>query len=959
MNAKAPAILLVLTLVLGALAFVFLSSGGNDEVQGGPGRSGTEQVEPLAPRSTDVAGGSAAEARAPRASTDEPRIAERQAVEAKATKAKADTAPAPKTGPWLTGFVRDMDGRAIPDAEVRVKGQGGAATLFNLVGAPFAEEAKTEGNGSFRVTRNGLLGDEVEVRVRARGYLEETLTLAPSTEEGDAELGEVFVERGVVIGGIVVDANGEPVEGARVDCRLQGERNFRFGRGGFQGEETGADGRFEFAHEAPGSYELIATHEEHPNVTQEIEVALVGLEDTGLYLQFPRSASIVGRVTGVPLSAQYVEVFALPTEFGNARETLGWQTMLEAYSGTSDGQKSPIDANGRFELHGLLEGQNYELMATVPGAMMQRVRASEHKVVRSGVEDVELKWDRGATVKFQLVRAADGNPVMYSTVNYRWEEEDFRGFQMGSTKREFRSSQVEVTELRPTDGASRLNLMVSAPGLLSKRLDDLNVVADEVLDLGKIELEAAPMVRVHVSEAGTSDPIKRARISLIPVLPGDEDMEQWEKMWGEMRPQTTKGKTEKDGWADVANCSSDSAKLRVQASGFGDYEEIVSLSSDAQLEFRVQMQEGADVRISVVDAAGEPSKARIDYEGPGEIEGNGTTSTRGELRLRDMVPGAYRVRARSADDWWADDSDEWQSFNAGPGEKVEVELRLPLASTLTGTVMVNGQPRAGVSVQFATVDEDGDWNMTWSESSRDETDGQGRFELEKVTLGDHELHIAVNEASSQHVVPVHVIAGKNDVNINLTTRTVTGIVTDPNGAPLPGVEVSTSSMRSVDTSGLSEEAAELVSMNRSFLGSDGSVRTDGSGRFSIDGIDAEVEELIVSANKSGYTDASAMLKGSELGKSVELVLQTAGSIRVTVTGNSNETWYMVVAENLETGERENEWGNDDGMVIDSLPPGKYMVYTQRWEDEGQISNKEQAVEVEVRSGERSEVTIPL
>lgn len=960
MNAKSPAILLALIAVLGGVVLYLFFSGPSGGDEGGLGGSGTEALAAEGPgRTTDIDSASEADERAARTERPPALVGEREVVKSKSK--QQNTAPkpeAPKTGPWLKGFVRDVNGYGIADAEVEVRSEGGAATLLNFAGSPFIETATTGPDGSFKVTRNGLLGSDLRVKVEAYGYLVERIETTPSTEKGDADLGEIIVEPGVVIAGLVVDADGDPVEGALVNADKAGNgRNFRWGNQQ-RGEKTDAEGRFELAHQTPGIYDVRASHENFPNADIEVDVSTVGLHNTGVYVQFPRSVSIEGRLLGMPSDAQYVQVFALPTEYGTARETLGPGEMMQQFSGRSDGATSDVDANGRFALHGLLANQNYELMATIPGSMMQRVRCSDHLVTQGGVDDVELKWDRGATIQIDLVNADTQQPVKRSSINYRWNSDDFAGFQFGSTQRDFATSKIELTELRPSESVGRLDLMITAPGMLSKQLEDVEVVQDEVTDLGKVELEPAPMVRVFVRDKSTGEPIRRARISLIPVLPGEDDMEEWERRFGEMRPDTKKGKTEKDGWAEVENCGTEEARLRVQASGYGDHEEVVSLSSDSQLELRIDLEEGADIRITVADRLGEPiNDARVDFEAPGDVEGNGSTNSRGLLRLRDSRPGEYRVRARRSRGAWGGWS-EWTTFFAAAGDKVEVTVALPVAADVTGVVSVDGKPGRGVEVSFVELDENGQGSPSWADSHNDETNAKGEFQLEDVAVGTHELHVTINEAAGPHVVPITVAEGQNRIEFELTTARLTGLVVDTNGSPIAGAEINTwidepmGATRAVEVG----VTIDVGGGGTRMLRSDGEVRTDKNGRFEILGLPMD-RSVQVSARRTGYVDATLRIPAAELQREARLVMTSAGSLVVTVTGDTGGGWSAVVAKNVETGEEESEWGQGGKRVFESLEPGKYKVFTRTWSEDGMQDGEENAVEVDIAVGQRAAVTL--
>ena len=963
-SAKSPAILIALIalLALGISYVLFGDTGsaGGDEVNGTGGTgSGTELVQ----RETNIVKAAGAQDKAQKPEPIGAQTAKREEVRTKEKKVAPQAAATEPTGPWLTGWVSDVNGYGVADAEVKVSGKGAAASLLTFTGSPFVERTKSGPDGSFRVTRNGLIGDDVQVEVKARGFLVNEVSATPSTESGDAELVDVVLERGVVLSGMIVDSRGEPVEDVRLSCTRQGEVNYNFGfggRGGFQGEKSDAEGRFDFEHQTPGDYVIRASHEKYPNVSYEVSADLAGQEVANVYMQFPQSASITGRLVGMPLSAQNVQIFALPTKYGTVRETLGPRTMLEQYSGSTDGAQSDVEANGKFELHGLLANQNYELMATVPGAMMQRLRCSDHQVVRGGDQEVELIWDKGATVKFQLVDAQGKNPILSSSVNYKWNSADFDGWQMGSTRRDFRSSQIEITELRPMENPARLNVLVSAPGFMSMKLEDVEVREDEVTDLGQVVLERAPMIRIHVSDAVTGEPIKSARIALSPKVEGvDED--DFAARFGSLIPETKKGKTEKDGWADVENCATEIADLKVQARGYADYTKVQELGSDSQLEIRVRMEEGAEIQITVLDSEGEPVQdGHVSYRGPNELEGNGNTTSKGVLRLRDMASGDYRARANRSRGWRSGTQDsEWVNFRVAAGQTTEVGITLPLETTVSGIVRVNGEPARAASVSFVNPSSKGNNMTNWRGGMNEETDGKGRFELTSVEPGEHKLQVNLADGAAPHLYAVTLAEGKNSVTIDLTASMISGFVVDQAGAPIAGARITMGFYGEQREQTYEGQNGELHTGTFSdWFGSNGSAKTDSRGRFEITGMPLKgTFQLTVEAK--GYVTLKQTIEGVEGAKDLRMAMESAGKMKVTLTGNGEDNFVSVIAKSLETDQTYDEWGQGSTINFDGLPAGRYKVYTMRWDEEGKVSGEDKAIEVEIRLGETKEVTLAL
>ncbi|TDJ66598.1 MAG: sigma-70 family RNA polymerase sigma factor, partial [Planctomycetota bacterium] len=157
---------------------------------------------------------------------------------------------------------------------------------------------------------DALMPGDLTIVVAAPGYapFETDLTLGP----GETRDVEVALERGGVIAGRTVDADGEPVAGIaiRLAPHLDGrDPSDPFAFAGFMSlrsafedrtRETVADdaGRFSFEAVASGAFDITATVSDFVSVSQEVEVA-TGL-DLDVRLVLPPMGWLAGRLVGPP-----------------------------------------------------------------------------------------------------------------------------------------------------------------------------------------------------------------------------------------------------------------------------------------------------------------------------------------------------------------------------------------------------------------------------------------------------------------------------------------------------------------------------------------------------------------------------------------------------------------------------------------------------------------------------------
>jgi len=974
---KPSTILLALALVLGGLVAFLLF---DDSPEPGPRTGG------LLP-----GGGSAlaSDAGAPRGSADldvddegQPAGAERSEVideaKAKAARDEAKAAAARAAGPFLVGRVFDDRGFPVPNAAVKLSASGPAGMALTFGPTGFLENTTTDANGAYKAPRDGFFGDSLRVRVRARGYLafDEEIDVDPVS--GDRQVPAVDLEVGVVLAGVVQDAEGRPVEGAEVvrttlerENGYRGPRMFRRGGDGGSGKiVTDAEGRFELGNEPVGDFVVLVDHESYPQGRLEGSAPFPGFEDNGLVIELDPTASIAGRIEGFPRGRKFVNVHAVPTELAKGEELTGPEAIFAA-AGMGDENRAEVYADGSFLLEGLEPGRAYDLVAKTQGGMMQLSSCSDRAEAMAGTMDVVLTWDAGASVVFDLVDADTGKAINGSSVRYLWEKDDRSFMDFGSKRRDFTTGRIELGELRPSPSPGSLSMAVSAEGYLDLFREEVQVEEDAVVDLGKVSLVRAPVFEVLVLDAGDDDPLSRARLVLTPDAEGGEERSRWQDFGIESTaPKSSKGRTERDGVCALSVTAARTATLKVTRSGYADQViEGLAMPSRGRAEYTVRMVEGGVLEVQVVDTKGEPvAKARVEHRAPSGAEGAGVTSRKGKIKLKDLEVGEYDLRASRPDGGGAmiafggelagDEEEPWTHITVASGDELPVTLRVPVQTNLSGALTIDGAPLAGAEVDLyrgaapeAEADEAARFSRrmrAWGGEESARTDKQGRFVLEELDIGPHHLRITVAEGQPDHIVSVDLREGENTMTADLPTGRVRGQVTDSSGKPIPGARVSIG----VSSSG----------NGTSFWGDqdEDGVLTDDDGRFVIEQLPLG-EEFKARASASGFVSArSEAFSVTAAAPEAETAIQlaTGASIRVILLGDPSNFERLQAERQGEDGntlDRKSRFVRGSEVVLQDLTPGSWTVWlTSGW---GNDEGKGAVYSVEVLAGTEARVTI--
>lgn len=590
------------------------------------------------------------------------------------------------------GFVRqDVPGVRVPrDEELvislvaagRVRGRVVDGEGRGVEGAQVATaEARWEGGttdptGAFLL--EGIPPGTLQLVATAPGFLDppgKTLEIGPGEELSDV----VFqVERGSVVSGRVVGADGVPIEEAYVFVRDSGGDGSEYG-------QTGADGRYRLEGVPPGDRRLTARAEGR---LPQIKSLTVRAGENQLDFRLDRGLEIRGRVVGP--DGQGVDQ--------------GEVTATEEPDGTVQ-ERGSIHADGSFEVLNLKPGR-YRLRADsldfAPGELPEAVAVGP-----AAVEGVVIALTRGGLIVGQ-VRGLDFDRLAELQViatsldgsRYSGGQVDYQG---GFVIK-------NIT-------AGTWMVMASAGNRQALARADVEPGATET----RVEVEFGEGFTLSGRVSRGGRPVVNAAVAVTT------------------RREIAGGfaTTDHDGRFEVHDLTPGEYQVAVATSGSGfAHSEAITIDGDREIAIEVV---GRVVAGRVVASDGEPlpnAKVNLRDTSPSEFGGWGgeaTSDETGHFRFVDVGPNRYVLHGRK--EGYAQGQVDLEVSDAD----VETELRLtPSPGLVLEIATARGPLASGAVVTVAAVDDSG--RVVFR--GHGEADERGRVRLPSVPLGTWTLWLS-------------------------------------------------------------------------------------------------------------------------------------------------------------------------------------------------------------------------
>ncbi len=298
----------------------------------------------------------------------------------------------------IAGRVVDEAGRGVPDARVQASPPRAPSGLSEIDYGV----ARSREDGAFRI--GSLRPGPHHLHAEKEGLLPGRTPERMEVPEAGEVATTVVLTEGHHVSGRVVEATGAPVPGAEID--VSPDRRSGPGAGVGRGFErrwaaSGSDGTFRVTGLDGGPYEIAVRQSDVATVF----LRNVASDTEGLEVRIPGPTGIAGRVVdatgGVPLRRFRVRL-------ERVERGAGW------ISHAGDADRRFVDEGGAFQLLDLRPAE-YRVRAWAEGFVEGKVEGIE--VAAGSVrEGVEIRLERGASVRGKVLAADSGEPIAHAQI---------------------------------------------------------------------------------------------------------------------------------------------------------------------------------------------------------------------------------------------------------------------------------------------------------------------------------------------------------------------------------------------------------------------------------------------------------------------------------------------------------------------------------------------------------------
>ena len=735
----------------------------------------------------------------------------------------------------VSGRVVDVNDEGIAGATVSMSEKQSMGMVRIRAGTPVdAPDAVTDQDGRFRIAaidpdRNYNIKAEAEGFAPAKQAVGE---LHPHRTVSGVVL---TLDAGRTIRGSVVDEDGSAIGGVELTAiTSSGNRAFGGGAIRFGGEQptstkaaSGADGLFAVAGLPKGKFDLTAKRSGFaPHTIAAIELDSEDGVDVGEITLLPGEAldGLVFDSDGAPVEGAEVRV----------TEASPMSSLLTGMSfGASGDADAVADPSGWFAVTDLSKDLRYTVTAGRPGFVSAQVDG----ITVPRTEPLELRLEPSSRIAGMVVDAS-GEPIPGARVNMmRTRSVEAGGMAM----------QVAFAEDTTSDAAGRFAFEEQEPGKVSlsgvatgfqeAKLADLVIPKGEDLDDVEIKLEEGAILQGRVV---TPDGRPAIGASVGKVSGGHS----FGPRMGGNAPVDGDGYYRLEGLAP--------GELSIQA----EHPEYPRVAKDVDLRAGINavnlaFEGGQEVSGRVVDSAGKPVPAAVvQTVQTGQYWGNAETQTEsdGSFTLPGVQDGDYTLRAEA--EGYAAARDQKISVAGQP--VVGLEVVLDPGARIVGTVS-GLDPKDFDRVTIRSMNPDFGFHGTG-------VDREGRFRMDHVGPGEHELVGTLTDSARRATAQVRVEAGMQEVSTELafdTGVTLSGRVSQAD-VPIAGATISATSAVE-DRTGWSQ--------------------TDINGFFSVDGLVPGSYELTIREFRSGLAHTETVEVSTS--REIEIEIPSA-AVRGTV-----------------------------------------------------------------------------
>ena len=875
-----------------------------------------------------------------------------------------------------------------------------SAAMVGTLGSLDRHETRTDVDGRFEFS--GVDKGLYALAIRARGLAPLRRPGLSIPEHDEHDLGQFELELGVMLSGRVVGPRGAGLEGVQVLAAVSeagGFPRFQLPGRGIPVAVTDPDGRFEVGSLVPGSWHLLFDAPGHRPQELRGVTEPAGASDRSLLVRLERGAEVQGRVIGYEsLEAAGLRVVARITKEQATGATEGLAEVERRR-----GRWAELEPDGTFRVGGLVPGARYRLKLEQLEPEEEgrsrgwvAVERAQHADAQAGDRGVELEIGELSGLRFVVRSAGSGAPVELlrpllsgKGIERREDSDSEDAPPMVS----YPGGRVELEDLRLRGKGQPVTLRLLAPGHLALERTGLQLVRGEVLDLGELELELAPLGRVLVVDDRTGQPLEGAEVVVTTAERREDlsDVEFRDRVAIRRVPHFSTATTGETGEARPTLWDRGVLHARALAAGYLPGEEA-TLRPPYEAPVEMRLVRAGEVSVRVVDPSGAPAPGMIVRRAQGEGEPTILSGIRIESESH---RSGFHQAARSDEDGRVvfgglapgrqvfvvvDRLSPWGGTEGGTeeargelvvatGGRGELVLRIEPRGSLSVTVERGGEPFPGALVRLEPPEGEGR-SMFWGAGNNDPrsgiTDHLGRIRFESTRVGLWRLRISHPSRYQPVLREVQLREGERSLRVEVGQASIAGRLLDGEGRPVRGVAIQVEapqveglrSSRGDYRVRISEDEDGDTDFDWEQL-SPGTPRSGADGRFEVRGVLPE-EELVLRLSGRYIIPRKISLEPLGLDERwgpTDLVVERTGAMRVHLTGvegRLRDSYRARLVMEGELGVREQRFRRWRGHLrLDSVPAGKHTLELL----EKGIDQPLSSVQVEVLVGESLSVTV--
>ncbi|MGE0145449.1 MAG: carboxypeptidase regulatory-like domain-containing protein [Planctomycetota bacterium] len=584
----------------------------------------------------------------------------------------------------LRGRVVGPEGAALANAEIELL-EGIAHNPFDLlvvaergVIVPPIARAISGPDGRFEVGASKVIGRGYSLRVRAAGHAAAVLPQLTIFGDRWTELGDIRLERGLVLRGRVTvqGSDGFPLAGAIVTARPVGLTSLTTPTAESEDGASAvcdAGGEYAIADLPEGPVQVVARAPGFARVVRPVVELRVAV-DNRCNFELPRGATIVGSVrstTGAPLAGATIE----------ARVLVNRSTMAH---------RAFADADGNFEIIGLEEGA-FLVTAVANGHV-----PTERKPIRAGARDVVLELSPQPRLRVKVERSGEVLRNFDLLVLAAQPDSEVLRSHPGSQVARVLPIDLDADGYFDYGGIDpgHYVVQVEATGIAKSFSAPFAITLESPETRVQVDALRGGSIRLVVADA-RGRPLSEAQVTTIAEFVDDNPITRMLSEAVPMRITQRTASSERNGAVQLDTLSPGRYRLRI---GHPDATEVVldpvELSEGGALDLgTIRLPAGAVVRgVTTVDGApaSQVKVSLVAVESDGSVRqpqvlAEATSDDQGEFLLaKRLPPGQYFARARRGNLptillQIRDYEQSKQTVVIAPGQE-EVRLRFGLSS---------------------------------------------------------------------------------------------------------------------------------------------------------------------------------------------------------------------------------------------------------------------------------------